>query len=545
LAAFPCTLTGVVAARVQAHPDAAALIYHDRRISYAALERESGRLAHGLREAGVGAGDRVALWLPNTPAWIAALLACARLRAIAVAANTRFRSAEMAHLLQRTGAKALLVWPGFRQIDFLSILENVPAGSLQSLAMIVAYDEDDAQSPRQRFRDIAVRAYGDLTSGPALDDDAATPDAAVVLFNTSGTTSVPKFVLHNQASIAVHAHDVACAFRYLEPRTVALGVLPFCGVYGFVSMTAALAAGAPLVVASAFNAHETLAALERHRVTSMNLTGDMLAQVTALAPDERTFASIRFCGSGTGAPQYAAPAEAKGLTVTGLYGSSEVQALFSRQSEQIGLPERAQGGGIPVSPQAQVRARNTATGALLPHGEHGMLEIRAPSMLAGYFGDEAATAAAFTGDGYFRTGDLGYTLADGRFVYLARMGDVLRLSGFLVSPAQIEEVVMEYPGFAACQVVAVELAQGLRAIAFVVPARPGDLNEAGVIAHCRDRMARYKVPHRVFAIERFPMIESPNGLKVRKEALRELAHALCAPVSEIAAAETPGDHSWN
>lgn len=542
MAAFPDTLTGVVATQVLAQPGAAALIYHDRCISYTALEMESRRLAQGLREAGVGAGDRVALWLPNTPAWIAALIACARLRAIAVAANTRFRSAEMAHLLARTAPKVLLLWPGFRQIDFLSILDNVPAESLQSLALIVAYDEDKADSPRQRFRDISVRAYGDLSSGPAHDVNAATPDAPVVLFNTSGTTSAPKFVLHNQASIAVHAHDVACAFRYLEPHTVALGVVPFCGVYGFVSMTAALAAGAPLVVASSFNAHETLSTIDRHRVTSMNLTGDMLAQVVALAPDERTFASIRFCGSGTGAPQYAAPAEAKGLTVTGLYGSSEVQALFSRQGEKCALPGRAQGGGLPVSPQARVRARNTATGAVLPHGEPGMLEIRAPSMLAGYFGDEAATAAALTDDGYFRTGDLGYTLADGRFVYLARMGDVLRLSGFLVSPAQIEEVVMEYPSVAACQVVAVELAQGLRAIAFVVLARPGRLDEAAVIALCRDRMARYKVPHRVFAIESFPVTESPNGLKVRKEALRELAHALCASASEIAAADTPGDH---
>ena len=529
------TLTGLVAARTRSRAAAPALVYRDELVSYAALEAESARLARGLRDLGVGVGDRVAVWLPNTPAWIAALIACARLGAIAVASNTRFRSHEMAHLLERTAPKVLLLWPGFRRIDFLSILEDVPAQSLRSLAGIVAYSEDDAQRPPEHFRDIPVRAYREVSSGSPLGESAAAPDAGCVLFNTSGTTSAPKFVLHSQQSIAVHAHDVARAFRYLEPETIALGVLPFCGVYGFVSMTAALAAGAPLVVASTFNAHETLSAIERYRVTTMNLTGDMLAQVTGLAREEQAFASVRFCGSGTGAPQYAAPAAAKGLTVTGLYGSSEVQALFSRQSECIALPERAQGGGLPVSPEARVRVRNPQTGALLPHGEHGMLEIRAPSMLVGYFRDAAASAAALTDDGYFRTGDLGYTLADGRFVYLARMGDALRLSGFLVSPAQIEEVVGEYRDIAACQVVGVELAQTLRPIAFVVLEPGSTFDEAAIVEHCRRRMARYKVPHRVFALERFPTTDGPNGFKVRKEALRELARNLCASDENVEA----------
>ena len=526
--AFSHTLTGLVAAHARARAEAPALIYRDEPLSYAALEAESALLARGLHDLGVGVGDRVAVWLPNTPAWIAALIACAQLGAIAVATNTRFRGAEMAHLLERTAPKVLLLWPGFRQIDFLSILEDVPAQPLRSLAAIIAYSEGDAQTPPHGFREIPVRAYREVTSGRSLSESAAAPDAGCVLFNTSGTTSAPKFVLHNQRSIAVHAHDVARAFRYVEPDTLVLGVLPFCGVYGFVSMTAALAAGAPLVVASAFNAHETLSAIERYRVTTMNLAGDMLAQVIELARDEREFASIRFCGSGTGAPQYAAPAAAKGLTLTGLYGSSEVQALFSRQSESISLPERAQGGGLPVSPEARVRARDPQTGALVPHGEHGMLEIRAPSMLMGYFRDEAATTAALTEDGYFKTGDLGYTLADGRFVYLARMGDALRLSGFLVSPAQIEKVVSEYHGIAACQVVGLELAQRLQPIAFVVLAPGSAFDEAAIVEHCRRRMARYKVPHRVFAVEGFPTTDGPNGFKVRKETLRELARNLCA-----------------
>lgn len=521
------TLTGLLGAHARAQPDAPALIYGTESISYRALEAESRRLARGLRELGVVAGDRVALWLPNTPAWVAALFACARLGAIAVATNTRFRSAEMAHLLQHTAPKVLLLWPDFRHIDFLSILDEIPAESLRSLTTLVAYGEAGSPPLPQELRAIPIRAYRDVIAGPELDDDDAAADTGCVTFNTSGTTSRPKFVLHHQQSIVVHAYDVARDFRYLEPGTVVLGMLPFCGVFGFVSLTAALAAGAPVIIRAAFDAREALELIEQHRVTSMNLTGDMVAQMIPLAGD-RAFATVRFCGSGTGAPQYSGPAAEKGLVITGLYGSSEVQALFSRQGENTPLPERAQGGGRPVSAAAEVRATHPQTGGVLPHGEHGMLEFRAPSLLMGYFRDEAATAAAFTSDGYFKSGDLGYTLADGRFVYLARMGDVLRLSGFLVSPVQIEEVVCECRSVTACQVVGVDMSEGVRPVAFVLLAPGETLDEAAILAHCRSRMARYKVPSRVFALERFPTTPSPNGFKVRKEELRAVARKLCA-----------------
>jgi len=116
-------------------------------LSYAAFSIESRRLACELRNLGIGVGDRVAIWLPNSPAWIVTLMACAQLGAIAVATNTRFLSAEMAHILERTAPKALLLWPRFRQIDFLSILDDVPSQSWRSLKTIVAYSEDKAQLP--------------------------------------------------------------------------------------------------------------------------------------------------------------------------------------------------------------------------------------------------------------------------------------------------------------------------------------------------------------------------------------------------------------
>ena len=119
---------------------------------------------------------------------------------------------------------------------------------------------------------------------------------------------------------------------------------------------------------------------------------------------------------------------------------------MARQSESAPLPGRALAGGKPVAPEARVRARDPETGAIQPHGVAGELEIKAPSCMVGYYGDEAATRAAFTADGFLRTGDLGYSTDDGGFVFLARLGDALRLSGFLVSPAEIEGVLQDASG---------------------------------------------------------------------------------------------------
>ena len=219
-------------------------------------------------------------------------------------------------------------------------------------------------------------------------------------------------------------------------------------------------------------------------------------------------------------------ADARGLTLVGLYGISEIQALFSRQDERAPREERVLGGGRMLSPLARVRARDPESGRVLPHGESGELEFLAPSSrMVEYYGNPQATAEAITADGWYRSGDLGYTQADGRFVYLTRMGDSLRLSGFLVSPLEIEAAVQEVPGIAACQVVGAARGSQFRPVAFVILAPGATLDEAAVIAHVSAQLAKYKVPVRVFAVEAFPVTEGTNATKIQKHRLRELAEA--------------------
>jgi len=143
----------------------------------------------------------------------------------------------------------------------------------------------------------------------------------------------------------------------------------------------------------------------------------------------------------------------------------------------------------------------------------------------GYYGNPEATLASFTDDGFFKSGDLGYTVAEGDFVFLSRIGDVLRLSGFLVNPMEIEAVLDAHPSVAVSQVVGIDGPRGPMPVAFVLPNNGSGIDEALLIAHCKKQIANYKVPHHVLSIDAFPFTPSANGNKIQKAKLREMAVA--------------------
>ena len=174
-----------------------------------------------------------------------------------------------------------------------------------------------------------------------------------------------------------------------------------------------------------------------------------------------------------------------GLLLCGCYGMSEVQALFARQPANAPAEGRRRGGGPPVSPLARVRVRDLDSGSLLGHGAAGMIELRGPSLMVGYLGNDAATREAMTDDGFIRTGDLGYLHEGDRgFEYLSRLGDVLRLGGYLVSASEIEAEVQGHPSIEGCQVVGRATEGRPVAIAFVRLRNGHELDELALRDHC-------------------------------------------------------------
>ena len=527
-------------------PEATAVAYRGARLTFAELDAAARRAARGLSELGVGHGDRVALWLPNTPAYLVLWLGAARLGAITVAVNTRFRAIEVADIVRRSGAKVLVLWPGFRGIPFLDILAEIDREALERLETLVVYEEADrdeagggtgtaAASPALPASIAHCRrvAYPSLLERPPLDEDRAAPGDGSNMFTTSGTTRAPKFVLHSHASVTTHALTMARALGYAaDPGGGALGMLPLCGVFGFCQTTAALAAGSPLALASAFDAAEAVRLVDEHRVRCLNVTDDMVLAMFDATAREVALPTVEACGYAafTAKPdELLARAEARSLPLVGLYGMSEVQAFFSRQPLDASPERRLLGGGIPLDPAGRVRIRDPVSGRLLAVGEAGEIEIAGPSLMREYVENPAATRETMTDDGFIRSGDLGHLTGDGGFVYLARMGDAMRLGGFLVSPAEIEGHLNEHPAVRGAQVVGVDTERGARPVAFVTVAAGGGFDEEALREHCGRSLARFKVPGRIFAVDEFPTTKSANGTKIRRAELRRMAEERLAP----------------
>jgi fatty-acyl-CoA synthase len=504
--------------------------YGNESIDYGSLETSVRRVTNGLAALGLAPGDRLALWLPNIPAWLLLFLAAARLGVLTVAVNTRFRSNEVADILGRSRAKALALWPGFKGIDFPAILAEVPKDAVAALENVIVYEEGE-EYPKEIAGKRTVRFAELAGSSPRKAAAARGPETPTILFTTSGTTRAPKFVLHTHGSIVRHARDVAGGFGYTAHDAMLLQALPLCGVFGFCQATATLAAGRSFVMQPAFDAGDAARLIERHRVTHMNGTDEMFRRILEAADaDKSSLASLRLCG-------YAAFASAQGtalvaegdrrnVTFVGLYGMSEVQALYARQPERAAAERRALAGGLPVSARAAIRVRDPESGRILPPGEAGELELMGPSRFAEYWEDAPATAKAITGDGYVRTGDLARGTEDGGFVYLTRMGDSLRLGGFLVNPAEIETFIEAQPGITGAQVVGVAGPHGTRAVGFVTLHGGTAFDESELRARLGRGIAKYKVPVRIIPLEAFPVTVAANGVKIQRNKLREMAEQL-------------------
>jgi fatty-acyl-CoA synthase len=514
---YPRTLTALTA---WSRRDAAAPVVTDAGVTFDrdAFQDRVLRIAAGLHRAGIGPGARVGLWLPNGIGYLAAIFACARLGALAVHINTRFRTAEIGNLLRRSRARALVTQWGFAPVDFPAIFAALPAEDRAELRCVLGLHIPPGVT------ELAGLPAMPLDGAPAdAGPDEAAGDAPCLTFTTSGTTGGPKLVVHDQQTIAAHAVDVARGIGLDGADAALLGTLPFCGTFGNVVALAAIAGGAHIVGLAQFDAAEAVRLIRRHRITHVIGGDDMFARIAA-ASGARRFDTVRFSGfaafHSTTAAAIAA-AEAIGMQPRGLYGSSEVQALFAvAQGEN-----RLLGGGIPVSPQAEVEVRDPHTGQALPLGASGELWINAPSRFVKYLENPAATERAFDADGWFRTGDLG-RLTERGFIYEARMGDAMRLGGFLVAPEEIEAVIQALPGVAGVQVVAATGRGDPVPVAFVQPADGTNLDAAAVRAHCLQQLARFKVPARIVLVDAFPVVDSPNGPKVQRVRLREMAEAL-------------------
>jgi fatty-acyl-CoA synthase len=477
-------------------------------LSYAALAAATRRIAEGLARQGIGPGDRVAIWLPNRPEFLVLLFALARLGATAILLNTRWRAEEAARVLDRARPSAIATQWGFDAADFPAMLDALLPEARAPLRLVIGLDAGGAE----RVGAVPVLPWTTLDRAPERKGCDAAPHGLALTYATSGTTAGPKLAAHTQASLAQHAAAVALRAA-LAPGSVALHAVPLCGTFGLTLALAALAGGAKGVTLPRFDADPADAAIRAEHVTHM-VAPDAMVLALEQAARGRPYPRLAFTGIarfGPEAERAVAAAEALGLSPLGVYGSSEAQALFAFRAPDD--PDATQGGGIPADPGAAWRILDA------DEAGEGELALRGPSLFSCYLGDEAATARAFTPDGWFRTGDRARPLPAGGFAFLRRMTETLRVAGHAFAPEEVEGFLARQPGVSAAQVVA---GPDGRPVAFVVGDAP---DPAALLAACEAHLAGYKRPARILVLDAFPVADGPNGPKIQRQRLREMAAA--------------------
>ncbi|MDI5929682.1 AMP-binding protein [Rhizobium leguminosarum] len=489
-------------------------------VTYGDLRERVQRVAGGLQNNGLRRGDTVAVWLPNVAEWLVIVLACARSGLQVLSINLRMGPNEIGDFVARTGSKAIIYCEAHAGKNNGALLASIEHSQLSSLRLAITLDHVPSVLPH-----VASIDYDSLLQGSLGADLAASQDPCVV-FSSSGTTSRPKLIQHSQERVVRQVRAIARTLHLLEPDAKVYAGVPFCGAFGFTAAFSALAGHCSISLDETFDAERVIDTLDTHEITNMFGTNDMLERMLDVAGRSwtprtlRTFSHANFT---PGLDALPGRAEQQGVKLRGCFGMSETLALFAAQPQDAALDRRAESGGVPTCPLARVRVRDVSTGELLGIDAEGELEIHTPNLMLGYLGDQEATVRSITSDGFFKTGDVARLTEDGGFTHVSRIGDVIRVAGFLVNPLEIEDAAVKFPNLSACQVVEVTTPQGSRPVAFVIGRAGYVHDEAALIAHCKARLAIFKVPVRFFEVTEFPVTSGPNGTKVRKNELREEA----------------------
>ncbi|UYP18845.1 AMP-binding protein [Rhodococcus sp. Z13] len=545
------TLTALLDGLVAANPDAP-LAYDVVDDTAVPLSRSEFRdhvdaVRRELEAVGLRAGQCVAVMLPN---WSDALVwqfAASALGAHVIGVNTRYNTGEVAHILTAARPAVVAVPAAFHGLDLFGRLSEaaatvpdvtVPAvavvpGPAAATATVEGFDLGGGAWTAGSGDTRGVRAPqtpDTVTLTPAgADDDPE--DRIAVAFTTSGSTGVPKLAAHRESAIVRHGRADAAIMTVAE-GDVALCVLPVSGVFGFSTALAALAGGGALLMETVFDPAAVLRRMRAVGVTHAVGADDLFGRLHDTWHDgERVvLSSLRWVGIADFLGRSHEIArwlrDEFDTHTSGVFGSSEVFALAMLWHADDPESVRWNGGGRPVDPAIELRVADPYDDRVLPDGEQGELQFRGPNVVDAYLGNPEAASRAFTADGWFRSGDLAVALGDGSYRYVCRMGDVLRLRGFLVDPAEIETRLAEHPGVATAKVVGITGDGGYtEAIGFVVPTddAPADTTSPALRAWCRETLAAFKVPTAVHIVERMPTTVGGNGTKIRAVELREWA----------------------
>lgn len=511
-------------------PDRPILRYGGDVVTYRQFAATVARTAAGLRRIGVGAGDRVAVWLRNCPEWLVLEFAIARVGGSVVAVNTRLRREDVAFVLRHSTASVLVIGPAHKSVDFAALLLEIApdwqAGSraLPDLRSVITVG--DAELPGAVRYESLLDAPPDSVMPAPLEEQVETE---VALLYTSGTTSLPRAAVRLNRNLFPHVAHVAERLEMREDDVVLWG-FPFCGTSGQVVALATIAAGGCGLPVELGPPEETYDLMVRAGCTFLPAADVTLHALARVAAQRGNALRLRaglsaMIGSETGDTTIRAMQETFGAPFVQPYGMTEVNAVAACAALSDPVEERARIGGPPVAP-VELEVLTDSGAASADGTTMGEIVVKGPTVLPGYFRPRDGDSAVTDDRGWFHTGDLGERVGN-RTYFTARLKDMLKIDGFNVSPLEIEGVLMAHPAVELAQVVAHrETGRGEVAVGFVRLRRGHDVSEDALREHCAARVARFKVPTRVFFLDVFPVAEGTTADKIQRNVLRQLAASL-------------------
>lgn len=518
------------------YPERLAVIDGDERISFAELDRRVNALAHGLRSQGIERGDCVAVWMANSASWVACWLACARIGAVVVPINTRYKSEEVEYILRQSDARALILMDSLWGIDFLGMARGIApeiadardgrteCASLPQLRSVIAWK--DVQVPGLvNLQELARRGEHAMAQGAVLP--ATDPKDAIIIVYTSGTTGHPKGAMHNHIVLRNIAN--VARVMHVEPGDVVLGHMPFYHVAGaFTELGLSVLIGCTLVPLAHWIPDEALDVIERERVSIFGgIPTHFVDCIDAIRRRPRDTSSLKSAWIG-GAPvtpdvALAAKKELGLQALQAVYGMTETTASTTFSEFDAPVDVLCDNKGKPIG-EFEVRVCAPDTGQPLPDGEVGEVRVRGHLVMMGYYKNPQATAEVMTPEGWFRTGDLGVYDEQGYLKITGRLKDMFIVGGSNAYPAEIERMLQSHPLVKQAVVVGMpDRRLGEVAMAFVQLHDEEAIDAAQLIAFCRSCMADYKVPRKIQFVQDFP--RTSTGKIQRFVLSREAQHA--------------------
>jgi fatty-acyl-CoA synthase len=531
----PLALAEMLDAAAARRPGATAIVFKDARVSYAELASRADALARGLLALGLGPGDHIVLWMPNAIEWNVVNFAIAKIGAVTVTCNSRYKAVELEYLLRQSDAKALVMVDRLEAagIDYREILRavvpdvlwqqdrRIVSAKFPELRHVIVYGAE--HDPGCLGAESVVRR-GAKIAPAELAKIRVPPRAPAAMLYTSGTTGAPKGCLLSHGNFWYKAreylklHEWTAEDRCLVP-------VPYFHIFGALGCVAANAlAGSTQILMEVFDPEEAMRLIQQERVTIFSGVPTMFIGVLG-HPRFRDY-DLRSLRTGTiGAAPVPVEMMRKildrerglGMDATVVYGLTEATGgtHFTRLGDP--LDKRVSTVGR-VTPELVDRIVDPATARDCAAGEEGEVCVNGPSLMLGYYKEPEATAEKMRG-GWLRTGDMGIKDADGYLRITGRLSDMIIVGGFNTYPAEIENFYLRHPKILDASIVGVpDPVLGEVVMAFVIPKAGATLTAQEVRDFAKDQIANFKIPRYVEIVSEFPLTGSGKVQKFKQRA---------------------------